>query len=135
MFRFDFAQQIGFSVMLMLNRCVLLYIEQVIIQCLYMHIETIQMLISCKGCSTRSPLFLLFITYIFILIIHCNFMISILSFDIFSHVLAKEIYVVVSPINGLLLLLFLEVKYWMCYPLHHTFDNNDLNDGQRFLDY
>ena len=77
--------------MLMLNRCVLLYIEQVIIQCLYMHIETIQFLISCQRCSTRSILFLLFITYIFILIIHCNFMISILSFDIFSHILAKEI--------------------------------------------
>ena len=44
----------GFSVMLMLNRCVLLYIEQVIIQCLYMHIETIQSLISCQRCSTRS---------------------------------------------------------------------------------
>ena len=83
MFRFDFAQQIGFSVMLMLNRCVLLYIEQVIIQCLYMHIETIQFLI--------VFLLLLFITYICILIIHCNFMSSILSFDIFSHILAKEI--------------------------------------------
>ena len=47
-------QQIGFSVMLMLNRCVLLHIEQVIIQCLYMHIETIQFLISCQRFSTRS---------------------------------------------------------------------------------
>ena len=54
MFRFDFAQQISFSVMLMLNRCVLLYIEQVIIQCLYMHIETIQFLISSQRFSTRS---------------------------------------------------------------------------------
>ena len=57
LFRFDFAQQIGFSVILMLNRCVLLYIEQVIIQCLYMHIETIQFSISCQRCSTRSILF------------------------------------------------------------------------------